>query len=55
MSESTPYCPLMSAGQEIERLCTQESCAWYLKAYKMCSVYVIAHNAALDVQSKQKK
>lgn len=57
MSEKTsiPYCPLMSAGQTIEIVCTQDRCAWYLKSYKMCAAYVIAHNAALEIQSKQSK
>lgn len=48
----TPICPLISAGVEIPQLCQQEKCAWYVKAYKMCSIYVIAHNAALDIKTK---
>lgn len=52
---SIPFCPLMSAGNTIEVVCTQERCAWYLKNYKMCSMYVLAHNAALDIQGKQGK
>lgn len=50
---SIPYCPLMSAGNDIEVVCTLDRCAWYLKAYKMCSVHVLAHNAALDIQTKR--
>lgn len=53
--DNIPYCPLMSAGSSIEVVCTQERCAWYLKTYKMCSMYVVAHNAALEIQEKQKK
>jgi len=53
--KNMPYCPLMSAGNSIEVVCTQERCAWYLKNYKMCSMYVMAHNAALEIQSKQSK
>lgn len=52
-SKNIPYCPLMSAGKDIEVVCTQERCAWYLKNYKMCSMYVMAHNAALDISQKQ--
>ncbi|MEI8128974.1 MAG: hypothetical protein WCG95_05090 [bacterium] len=48
-------CPLMSAGHTIEVLCSQERCAWYIKNYKMCSMHVVAHNAALEVQAKQRK
>lgn len=53
--KNIPFCPLMSAGAQFERVCTQEACAWYLKSYKICSVYMMAHNAALDVQMKQAK
>jgi len=52
-SKNIPYCPLMSAGTSTEVVCTQECCAWYLKNYKMCSMYVLAHNAALEIQAKQ--
>lgn len=52
-SKDTPYCPLKSAGQEFEVLCSEERCAWYMKNYKMCSVYILAHDAALDIQAKQ--
>lgn len=48
-----PICPLMSAAQDIPRICEQEKCAWYIKAYKTCSVYILAHNAALDIKTKQ--
>ena len=48
-----PICPLMSAGNSIEIICAQEKCAWYLKNYKACSVYLMAHNAALDIKEKQ--
>ena len=56
MGEKTSilYCPLMSAGKDIEIVCTQERCAWYLKNYKMCSMYIMAHNAALEIAEKQK-
>ena len=50
---SIPICPLMSAGNSIEIVCAQEKCAWYLKNYKTCSVYLMAHNAALDIKQKQ--
>lgn len=53
VDKGTPYCPLMSAGNTVEVICAQERCAWYLKNYKMCSVYILAHNAALDIATKQ--
>ena len=46
-------CPLMSVGSQVEIVCMQENCAWYLKNYKLCSVYMLAYNSMLDVQAKQ--
>ena len=51
--KAIPLCPLMSVGSQVEIVCMQENCAWYLKNYKICSVYMMAHNAMLDVQAKQ--
>ena len=48
-----PVCPLLSSGNEITMICEQENCAWYMKNYKTCSIYVLAHNAALDIKTKQ--
>ena len=48
-----PACPIMSIGHTSEVLCIQEGCAWYVKNFKMCSVYLIGHNAAIDIKSKQ--
>lgn len=50
-----PICPLMSAGGDIEKICAQEKCAWYVKSYKTCAAYVLAHNAALEIKDKQTK
>lgn len=54
-NKNIPYCPLMSAGKDVEVICAQERCAWYLKNYKMCSIYIVAHNAALEISEKQSK
>jgi hypothetical protein len=48
-----PTCPLMSAGNSITIVCEQEKCAWYVAPLKTCAVYVIAHNALIDVKAKQ--
>ncbi len=48
-----PFCPLISAGQNYPQVCLQESCAWYMKSYKTCGLYIVAHNAALEVKAKQ--
>ena len=53
--KTIPLCPLMSVGSQVEIVCMQESCAWYLRNYKICSVYMMAHNSMLDVQAKQAK
>ena len=55
MAPSIPICPLMSAGNEIGVVCAQENCAWYMKNYKTCSVYLLGHNAVLDIKKKQAK
>ena len=55
MPSAIPKCPLMSAGQTISIVCEQENCAWYMKTYKTCAVYILAHNAALDIKSKQEQ
>lgn len=54
-SNQIPICPLMSAGNEITILCSQDKCAWYMKNYKTCSVYILAHDAALNIKEKQVK
>ncbi len=53
--KNLPFCPLMSAGCDFEKVCTQESCAWYMKNYKSCSIYILAHEAALNIKEKQTK
>ncbi len=50
-----PFCPLMSAGLEGDRVCNQENCAWWMQSAKSCAVYVIAHNNILDIKTKQGK
>lgn len=50
-----PICPLMSAGNDVCIVCAQETCAWYMKNYKTCSVYLLAHNAVLDIKEKQSR
>ncbi len=48
-----PGCPLMSINKDSVVLCMQEECAWYVKSFKMCSVYLMGHNAAMDIKIKQ--
>lgn len=53
MAGKIPICPIMSAGNDISVICAQENCAWYMKNNKTCSVYLLAHNAVLDIKQKQ--
>jgi len=48
-------CPLLSSGSENPHMCLEEDCAFYLKSYKACSMYVIAYDAALDIKEKQQQ
>lgn len=48
-----PFCPLMSVGANIDMVCTQERCAWYMASVKKCSMYLIAYNSLLEANSKQ--
>ena len=50
-----PVCPMLTIGQPSEVLCIQDACAWYVKSYKMCSIYLQGHNSALDIKQKQTK
>lgn len=50
-----PICPLMSAGNDISLVCLQERCAWYMSNVNKCSVYMLGHNAMLNIKSKVKK
>ncbi len=54
INKDIPFCPLMSVSSDYEKVCTQESCAWYLPSVKKCSVYMLAYNALLDTNAKQK-
>ncbi len=48
-------CPVLSSGNENPNMCLEEDCAFYLKSYKACSVYVLAYDAALDIKKKQQQ
>lgn len=48
-----PFCPLMSVGANVDMVCTQERCAWYIPSVKKCSMYLLAYNALLDANAKQ--
>ena len=39
-----PVCPLVSIGSGIDMVCSQTKCAWY----------VLAYNALLDANAKQR-
>lgn len=50
-----PTCPLLSIGTGgIDMVCTQNKCAWYVPNVKKCAMYMLAYNALLDANQKQK-
>ncbi len=34
IKKEIPYCPLLSVGQNVDMVCTQERCAWYMANVK---------------------
>ncbi len=52
IEKNIPICPLMSAGSEFPIICNQEKCAWYVSGLKKCAMYMLGHNATLDVKTK---
>ena len=48
-----PFCPVVSIGTGIDRVCTQERCSWYIPSVKKCSMYIMAYNALLSANSRQ--
>ena len=54
MTKEIPYCPLMTAGSDLDKVCTLESCAWYLPSVRKCSIYMLAYNALLETNARQK-
>ena len=55
MPKDIPFCPLMSAGSDIDKVCTSESCAWFIPSIKKCSVYMLAYNALQQTTARQKE
>lgn len=53
-AKDIPYCPLMSVGTNIDMVCTQDRCAWYVPSVKKCSIYMMAYNALLETNARQK-
>ena len=47
-------CPLTSIGTGIDMVCPGEKCAWYVSNVKKCAMYLIAYEALLNVNEKQK-
>ncbi len=55
MAITTKICPLMSAGQNLDKICAKDVCAWYIPSLKTCAVYTIGHNALLEIKAKQQE
>lgn len=50
-----PVCPLLSIGTGIDMVCSETKCAWYVPNVKKCAMYMLAYNALLDANKKQKE
>jgi hypothetical protein len=35
-------------------VCSQQKCAWYVPSVQKCSMYLLAYNALLDANQKQR-
>ena len=53
VNKNIPFCPLMSAGSDIDKVCTLDRCAWFVPSVKKCSMYMLAYNALLETTAKQ--
>lgn len=54
MANDIIVCPLISINSGIDMVCSKEKCAWYVPSVKKCSVYLLAYNALLEANQKQK-
>ena len=46
--------PLISIGSGIDMVCSQTRCAWYVPSVQKCSMYLLAYNALLEANEKQR-
>lgn len=53
IKKEIPFCPLLSVGQNVDMVCTQDRCAWYMPNVKKCSIYLTAYNALLEANARQ--
>ena len=53
IQKDIPFCPLMSVAANVDMVCTQERCAWYIPNVKKCSMYLLGYNALINANSKQ--
>ena len=49
-----PVCPLISINSGIDVVCSQSKCAWYVPSVQKCSMYLLAYNALLEANQKQR-
>ena len=48
-----PFCPLMSVASDVDMVCTEGRCGWYIPTVKKCAVYILGFNALLNANSSQ--
>lgn len=55
MDALVPVCPLISTRGSVLELCLGEQCAWFIAPVRKCSMYVLGHKGAIDLQSLQRE
>ena len=53
MEKHIPICPLLSAGNDIDRVCAQERCSWYVSSIKTCAMNIFAKESIMNIKEKQ--
>ena len=48
-----PFCPLMSAGSDVDMVCTQDRCGWYMAQARKCAIYILGFNALIQANNNQ--
>ena len=48
-----PFCPLMSVSSNVDMVCTENRCGWYIPSVKKCAVYILGFNALLEANKNQ--
>ena len=53
MEKQIPICPLLSAGDDMDRVCARDRCAWYVPSIKACAMNVFVKESITNIKEKQ--